>query len=91
MTDLLSNVFGYLACIFLVLGYLPQAYHTIRTRETDGIAMPTFLSIAIGSLFFVVQGILLNNWPLFITNAITTISSIIITVIKIKNDYFTKK
>jgi uncharacterized protein with PQ loop repeat len=39
----------------------------------------------------VVQGILLNNWPLFITNAITTISSIIITVIKIKNDYFTKK
>ena len=31
---------GYAASIFLILGYLPQAIETIRTRNTDGIAMP---------------------------------------------------
>lgn len=84
-------IIGYAACICMILGYLPQAIHTIRTRETDGIAMPTFLLMGLGSIFFVVQGILLNNMPLAITNIVTGICSIIVTCIKIHNDYFKKK
>lgn len=84
-------IIGYAACICMILGYLPQAIHTIRTRETDGIAMPTFLLMGLGSIFFVVQGILLNNMPLTITNIVTGICSIIVTCIKIHNDYFKKK
>lgn len=71
----------------MVLGYLPQAISTIRTRRTDGIAMPTFIMLGLGSIFFVVQGIALANWPLVITNVITTICSVIIFAIKIHNDY----
>ena len=84
-------IIGYAACICMILGYLPQAIHTIRTRETDGIAMPTFLLMGLGSIFFVVQGILLKNMPLAITNIVTGICSIIVTCIKIHNDYFKKK
>ena len=65
---------------------MPQAIYTMRTRDTDGIALPTFLSMAFGSLFFVVQGIMLLNWPLVITNLITGSCSVIITVIKLRND-----
>ena len=36
-------IVGYLAAICMVCGYLPQAVYTIRTRDTDGIALPTFL------------------------------------------------
>lgn len=85
------NVFGYLAAICMVCGYLPQAIYTIRTRDTDGIAMPTFLLMGLGSLFFVVQGILISNIPLVITNVITTVSSSIVFGIKIYNDYFKHK
>ena len=70
----------------MVCGYLPQAYHTIRTQDTDGIAMPTFLALGAGSMFFVIQGLILGNIPLVVTNTITTVASAIITVIKIKND-----
>ena len=70
----------------MILGYLPQAWYTIRTRDTDGIAMTTFLLLGFGSLFFVIQGILLDNVPLVITNTITTVSSAIVFFIKIKND-----
>lgn len=86
MYELITNIIGYLAAICMVCGYLPQAIYTIRTRDTDGIAMPTFLALGAGSVFFVVQGILLGNIPLVITNAITTIASAIIAVIKIRND-----
>jgi len=79
-------IVGYAASIFMILGYLPQAIVTIRTRDTDGIAMPTFLSLGLGSILFVIQGILLDNLPLVITNVITTLCSAIIFCIKIHND-----
>lgn len=84
--ELITTIVGWLASICMVLGYLPQAWHTIRTRNTDGIAMPTFLLLGAGSVFFVIQGVLLSNWPLVVTNAITTISSAIVFGIKVHND-----
>lgn len=86
-----SLIIGYLASICMICGYLPQAVATIRTRRTDGIAMPTFLALGAGSVLFVVQGLLLDNMPLVITNVITTVCSIIIFVIKIRNDHKKKK
>ena len=85
-TEVWANIVGSAAAICMVCGYLPQAIYTIRTRETDGIAMPTFLAMGLGSLFFAVQGILIGNWPLLVTNTITLIASVIITAIKIHND-----
>lgn len=82
----ITDIFGYLASICMILGYLPQAIVTMRTRDTDGIAMPTFIMLGLGSVFFVINGILWGNVPLVITNVITTICSVIIFVIKIIND-----
>lgn len=91
MTDLWITIIGYTASICMILGYLPQAIATIRTRNTDGIAMPTFCMLGLGSIFFVVQGIALANWPLVITNVLTTICSVIIFGITLHNDYMHKK
>ena len=73
----------------MILGYLPQAITTIRTRNTDGIALPTFLMMAIGAFAFMLQGLLHEPniiWSMFITNAITGICSTIIFIIKMIND-----
>ncbi len=87
---MIITIVGYLAAICMVCGYMPQAIYTIRTRDTDGIAMPTFLLMGLGSIFFVIQGFMLDNWPLVITNLLTGTSSAIIFGIKIYNDYFRK-
>lgn len=80
------NIIGYAAAICMIFGYLPQAIYTIRTRDTDGIAMPTFLLLGAGSILFVVQGIMMGNIPLVITNLITTVCSAIVFGIKMHND-----
>lgn len=85
---------GWIASIGLILGYVPQAIQTIKTRQTDDIALPTFLMIGIGGIAFMLQGAMLGwteGWALFLTNMITTICSVIIFGIKIYNDYFKKK
>lgn len=91
MNELWINIIGYTASVCMIFGYLPQAITTIRTRDTDGIAMPTFCMLGLGSIFFVVQGFALGNWPLVVTNVITTVCSAIIFGIKIYNDCFRKR
>ena len=87
------EICGWVASICLILGYLPQALQTIKTRKTDDIALPTFLMIGIGGICFMLQGILHKPeilWALFITNFITTVCSVIVFCIKVYNDYIKK-
>ena len=85
------DFFSYAAAICMIFGYVPQAYTTIKTRDTDGIAMSTFVMMGLGSAFFVVLGFLTHVWALWVTNIITLVSSVIIFGIKIYNDHFKKK
>ncbi|MDE6239093.1 MAG: hypothetical protein K2M54_03795 [Muribaculaceae bacterium] len=84
----LTDIIGYLASICMILGYMPQAIMTIRTRDTDGISIMTFSMMGLGAIFFIINGIMWGNWPLVITNLITGTCSVIIFAIKIYNDYF---
>ena len=88
------QICGVVARVCMILGYLPQAIETIRTRNTDGIALPTFLMMAIGAFAFMLQGLLHKPdimWSLFLTNLVTSTCSCIVFGIKIYNDYFKKK
>ena len=91
--DTIFNVCGVVASVCMILGYLPQAIETIRTRNTDGIALPTFLMMGVGGFAFMLQGVLHKPdilWSLFLTNLVTTTCSCIVFGIKIYNDYFKK-
>ena len=90
---LIYEICGMVASVGMILGYLPQAVETIRTRNTEGIALPTFMMMAVGGFAFMLQGLLHKPdiiWSLFLTNLITTSCSCIVFGIKIYNDYFKK-
>ena len=90
---LFFDICGIVASMSMILGYLPQAVQTIRTRNTDGIALPTFLMLGLGGFAFMLQGLLHKPdiiWSLVLTNFLTTVCSCIIFGIKIYNDYFKK-
>ncbi|MBP3258242.1 MAG: PQ-loop repeat-containing protein [Bacteroidales bacterium] len=87
------EICGWVASIGMILGYLPQAIETIKTRSTDDIALPTFLMMAVGGMAFMLQGLLHKPdilWALFLTNLVTTTCSLIVFSIKIYNDYIKK-
>jgi MtN3 and saliva related transmembrane protein len=91
--SIVFDICGYIATFGMILGYLPQAITTIRTRNTDGIALPTFLMMGIGSIAFMIQGLIHKPeiiWSLFLANLVTATCSLIIFSIKMYNDYFKK-
>lgn len=90
----LYDIFAYTGSIAMILGYLPQAIQTMRTRNTEGISLPAFLMMAVGAFGFMMQGFIHKPdiiWSVAITNLITTICSAIVGAIKIYNDYFKKR
>ena len=91
--ETLYTICGYIASAGMILGYLPQAITTIRTRNTDGISLPAFLMMAVGSFCFMLQGFIHKPdiiWSIALTNLVTTACSWIVFVIKMRNDYFGK-
>ena len=66
-------IFGYFAAFFTAVSFLPQAIKTVRTRETTGLSLLTYLFLFLGSLSWFIYGLYLNDYPLMVTNSLTTI------------------
>ena len=66
-------VFGYFAAFFTAVSFLPQAIKTVRTRETAGLSLLTYLFLFLGSLSWFIYGLYLTEYPLMVTNSLTTV------------------
>ncbi|MEO9485436.1 MAG: SemiSWEET transporter [Ekhidna sp.] len=76
---------GYLAAILTTISFAPQAIKTIRTKSTDGISLGMYILFTAGIACWLVYGVLLNNSPIIMANAITLILSATILIFKIKH------
>ncbi len=75
---------GYLAAFGTTFSFLPQAIKTIQTKNTSGISLYMYALFTLGTLFWLVYGIMINSWPVSIANAITFIFASIILVYKLR-------
>ncbi len=66
-------IFGYIAAFCTAISFLPQAVKTIKTKDTRGLSLLTYLFLFFGSLSWFVYGMVLADIPLMSTNFLTTI------------------
>lgn len=66
-------IFGYFAAFFTAVSFLPQAIKTVKTRETAGLSLLTYLFLFLGSLSWFIYGVYLTDYPLMVTNSLTTV------------------
>ena len=66
-------IFGYIAAFCTAISFLPQAVKTIKTKDTNGLSLLTYLFLFFGSLSWFIYGIVLSDVPLMGTNFLTTI------------------
>ena len=67
------SIFGYIAAFCTAISFLPQAVKTIKTKDTNGLSLLTYLFLFFGSLSWLIYGIVLADVPLMSTNFLTTI------------------
>jgi MtN3 and saliva related transmembrane protein len=59
------------AATLTTAAFLPQALHIIRHKDTRAISLHMYVAFAAGVLLWLVFGILIVNWPIILSNAIT--------------------
>jgi MtN3 and saliva related transmembrane protein len=67
----LTDLIGTLAAILTTASFLPQAWHTFRTKDVSGISLGMYSVFTIGVACWLVYGLLLGAWPVVIANSIT--------------------
>lgn len=78
------ELIGFLAAICTTISFLPQVIRTIRTRNTSGISLGMYSVFVVGVSLWLVYGIMINDLPMIIANAITLILAALILLLKIR-------
>ncbi len=75
----LTDLIGTLAAVLTTGSFLPQAWHTFRTKDVSGISLGMYSVFTVGVAAWLVYGLLLLAWPIVISNFITlTLASTIL-------------
>jgi MtN3 and saliva related transmembrane protein len=77
-----TSIIGDLAALGTTISFLPQAIKTIHTRDTSGISLGMYTLFTVGTLFWLIYGIMSGSLQVAIANAITLIFASIILVYK---------
>jgi len=79
-----TDLVGTLAAILTTLSFVPQAWHTFRTRDVSGISLGMYGVFAAGVALWLVYGLLLGAWPIVAANAITLALALAILAMKLR-------
>ena len=84
MAATLVDVVGSLAAILTTVSFVPQAWHSFKTRDVSGISLGMYSVFTAGVALWLVYGVLLHAWPLIIANCITLALAATILTMKLR-------
>lgn len=78
------TILGLIAGSFTTFAFLPQAIKTIKTKQTKDISLFMYLIINSGVILWLIYGLLRNDLPVILANAVVLIFTLTILFLKIK-------
>lgn len=75
---------GFLAAFCTTISFLPQAIKVYKTKSTKDISLYMFLIFTVGVLSWLIYGLIINDLPVILANAVTLILSFFILIYKIR-------
>ena len=65
------DIVGSLAAILTTASFLPQAWHSFKTKDVSGVSLGMYSVFTVGVALWLVYGLLLRAWPIVVANVIT--------------------
>jgi MtN3 and saliva related transmembrane protein len=84
MLNFIIKYIGFFAAFCTTVAFLPQAIKVYKSKSTKDISLSMFLIFTIGVLSWLIYGLIINDLPVILANAITLILSSIILFYKIR-------
>tara|TARA_B100001063_G_C16430974_1_gene388807 strand:+ start:142 stop:402 length:261 start_codon:yes stop_codon:yes gene_type:complete len=84
MINFISEYIGFFAALCTTIAFLPQAIKVYQTKSTKDISLLMFLIFTVGVLSWLIYGLIINDYPVILANAVTLFLSLFILLYKIK-------
>ena len=78
------NIIGLSAAFGTTVSFLPQAIKTIQTKNTSGISLYMYALFTLGTLLWLIYGLMSHSLPVTLANAVTFVFASIILGYKLK-------
>lgn len=79
----LPDLLGYFAATMTTVAFVPQAWKTFRTRDTRGLSGHMYAVFTLGVAAWLAYGVLKNDWPIILANAVTLVLACAVLVMKL--------
>ena len=84
MSPAFTEAVGSIAAVLTTVSFVPQAWHSFKTRDVSGISLGMYSVFTVGVALWLVYGVLLHAWPLIIANSITLALAATILTMKLR-------
>ena len=78
------DILGFVAAILTTLCWLPQAFRTIRTKDTKSLSLVTQSVFTAGVGLWLIYGIIAGNAPIIFANGVTFVLVALILAMKLR-------
>jgi len=82
----MESYLGFLAAFCTTIAFIPQAVKVYKSRHTKDISLGMFSLLIIGIVLWLWYGLLIESYPIIISNAVTIIFALYIFITKIRLD-----
>jgi MtN3 and saliva related transmembrane protein len=82
---------GYAAAVCTASSFIPQAIHTLKTKDTRAISLSMYIIFNLGIMFWLGYGLYLDDLAIILANAVTGMFSLTVLIAKLKNDVWNKR
>ena len=80
------SIIGYVAATLTTVSFLPQLIRVVKLRSARDISLGMFLIFSVGTMVWLVYGVLSHSAPVWIANAVTLGLSLWILILKLRFD-----
>ena len=77
-------ILGNIAAIITSFSFVPQVYKVVTTKDTKSISLPMYVLFVFGIALWLIYGLIKQDIPIIIANAVTLVLACVILFYKIK-------
>lgn len=81
----LIEALGMIAAVLTTASFLPQVYKTWKTKDTKSLSLTMYICFFIGIVLWLIYGFLIDSLPMILANGITTITTFLLIILKLKH------
>ena len=80
----LVDLLGAAAATLTTGCFIPQVVRLWRTRNAEGISLVTFSAFSVGVVLWLAYGVIMEAWPIILSNMITLFLTFAIVVLTVR-------